>query len=178
MKCCKARAMDLPIMKAQCYNIPIDKPYAKALLDNFRQKLIFTAIFNANAIFDANRFMQGGDKSVVHVWLRLLLNSDDPFTYNTIQCSSYCLCFKLISDTFSISYHGSDLWDPKAMMLLLSFVLWVNSTSPIITVEEDIHPLFLLVYHTNQKHASVWLQTMTNLQFLATPVCHYHVVML
>ena len=54
-------------MKAQCYNIPIDKPYAKALLDNFRQKFIFTSIFDANAIFDANRFMQGGDKSVVHV---------------------------------------------------------------------------------------------------------------
>ena len=165
--------MDLLIMRAQCYNIPTDKTYAKALLDNFRQKFIFTAIF------DANKFMQGGDKSkVVHVWLRLLLKPDDPFTYKNIQCSEHCSCFKLISDTFSISYNGSDLWDPKAVMLLISFVLWVNSTSPVITVEEDKHPLFLLVYHTNQQHASVWLQTMTNLQLLATWVCHYHVVML
>ena len=137
IKCWKARAMDLLIMRAQCYNIPTDKAYEKAVLDNIRQKFFFVALF------DANKLMQGGDKSeVVHVWLRLLLKPDDPFTYKTIQCSSRWSCFKLIS--FSISYHGSDLWDPKAVMLLISFVLWANSTSPVITVE-DIHPLFLLV---------------------------------
>ena len=57
--------MDLLIMRAQCYNIPTDKTYAKALLDNFRQKFIFTAIF------DANKFMQGGvhDNLSVPLWV-------------------------------------------------------------------------------------------------------------
>ena len=113
-----------------------------------------------------------------HVWLRLLLKPDDPLTHKTIKCSSYCSCFKLMSDTFSISYHGPSLRDSKAVMLLLSLVLWANSTNPVITVEEDTKHLFLPVYHMTQQHATVWLQIMTNLQLLATRVCDYHVVML
>ena len=74
--------MDLLIMRTQCYKIPTDKANAKALLDNFRQKCIFTAIF------DANKFMQVWDKSeVVHAWLRLLLKPDDPCTCKTNQYS-------------------------------------------------------------------------------------------
>ena len=123
--------------------------------------------------------MQGWDKSeVVYVWLRLLPKPDDPLTHKTIKCSSYCSCFKLMSDTFSISYHGPSLRDSKAVMLLLSLVLWANSTNPVITVEEDTKHLFLPVYHMTQQHATVWLQIMTNLQLLATRVCDYHVVML
>ena len=123
--------------------------------------------------------MQGGDKSeVVHVWLSLLPKPDDPSPHKTIKGSWYCSCFKLMSDTFSISYHGPSLRDPKTVMLLLSLVLWANSTNPVITVEEDTEHLFLPVYHMTKQHATVWLQTMTNLQVLATRVCDYHVVML
>ena len=139
----------------------------------------FSAKVYLTAIFDANMIMQGGDKSeVVHVsWLRLLPKPDDPSTHKTIKCSSYCSCFKLISDIFSISYYGPSLRYPKAVMLLLSLVLWANSINPVITVEEDTH-LFLPVYHMTQQHATVWLQTMTNRQLLATRICDYHVVML
>ena len=66
----------------------------------------------------------------------------------------------------------------KAVMLLLSLVMWANSTNPVITVEEETKHLFLPVYHMTQQHATVWLQIMTNLQLLATRVCDYHVVML
>ena len=86
--------------------------------------------------------------------------------------------FKLISDTFSISYHGPSLRDTKAVMLLLSLFLWATSTNPVTTVEEDTEHLFLPVYHMTQQHAPVWLQTMINLQLLATRVGDYHVVML
>ena len=74
----------------------------------------FSTKNDLTAIFDTNKFMQGWDKSeVVHVWLRLLPKPDDPLTHKTIKCSLYCSCFKLTSDTFSISYHGPSLRDPK-----------------------------------------------------------------
>ena len=70
-----------------------------------------------------------------HVWLRLLPKPDDPLAHKTIKCSSYCSCFNLMSDTFSISYHGPSLRDSKTVMLLLSLVLWANSTNPVIQIQ-------------------------------------------
>ena len=99
----------------------------KGALRQFLPKVYLTAIF------DANKFMQGGNKSeVVHVWLRLLPKPDDPSAHKIIKSSSHCSCFKLISDIFSISYHGSNLRDPKAVMLLLSLVLWADTINPVI----------------------------------------------
>ena len=51
------------------------------------------------------------------------------------------LSFKLISDLFFILYHGPSLWDPKAMMMRISFGLWANCTRPVITVAEDTCPV-------------------------------------
>ena len=115
-------ATDLLVIRARCYGIPLIKHMQRSGKGALRQ---FLAKNYLTAIFDTNKFMQGWDKSeVVHVWLRLLPKTDDPSTHKTIKCSSYCSCFQLISDTFSISYHGPSLRDPKAVMLLLSLVLW------------------------------------------------------